>query len=531
MFSSIQQREIIKNTSPQPRQLNISPGQIFQGQVKRLFPNHLALLTLGTMNVTARLEVGLTAGLSYWFQVQSDAGIPKLKIIEGHQPNKTSGQVLPQSSAQSLLQALGIDYTKSSDAILRFFVAEQIPFTKELLTNAQTVLSESGLKQQEGLQVLKQLLQQNLPITADIAKAVHQTKTDVPLLNQLQELVTMVQQSSKLNQTQPLLHQLQQVIKELTVKNELPSPVERLQTLLISSNESVREGALSLLQRTGISQNDIPKQRDISVGPSTINASQEAVRIEQANKQILSLAQQPLSKTEQLAFTQMVSDKTLLSNQTGVPAILAQALRMFGFQYENMLSKQLLAEGKPSMATEQLKPLLIQMATQEGDLLLQKKAEALLLRVTGTQLMALDQTSSLPQTVIQIPLQLGSFQTDLTMQWEGKKTEDGQFDENHCRILFYLQLERLDETIVDVQIQKRIVTITIFNDHVRPALLLEGLTPVLKEKLLSMDYKLSTITWKTVDKEVQPIEKNSLSNGVKNPYQARVSYQGVDIKI
>ena len=41
--------------------------------------------------------------------------------------------------------------------------------------------------------------------------------------------------------------------------------------------------------------------------------------------------------------------------------------------------------------------------------------------------------------------------------------EDGKIDADFARILFYLELESIEKTIIDMQVQNRVVTVTVFN--------------------------------------------------------------------
>ncbi|MFB4162648.1 hypothetical protein ACE1TI_02160 [Alteribacillus sp. JSM 102045] len=55
-----------------------------------------------------------------------------------------------------------------------------------------------------------------------------------------------------------------------------------------------------------------------------------------------------------------------------------------------------------------------------------------------------------------------------------------------------MEMERLGETIADVHIQNRYVTVNIFNEKEKLSLLMELLQPFLKEKLEEYDYTLSS---------------------------------------
>ena len=51
------------------------------------------------------------------------------------------------------------------------------------------------------------------------------------------------------------------------------------------------------------------------------------------------------------------------------------------------------------------------------------------------------------------------------LPWSGKVEckKNGKIDPEFARIMFYLQLEALEETVIDMQVQNRIVTINLYN--------------------------------------------------------------------
>ena len=119
-------------------------------------------------------------------------------------------------------------------------------------------------------------------------------------------------------------------------------------------------------------------------------------------------------------------------------------------------------------------------------------------------------------------------QTDLTIQWQGKKQEDGKIDPAFCRILFYLQLPILNETLIDVQIQNRIMNITIRNNNATLGELVTLHSDGLKEILREMNYRLTVVN-------VRPFKSSGGSSGKPTNHviipQITTSYNGVDIKI
>ncbi|SDY72865.1 hypothetical protein SAMN05421736_103147 [Evansella caseinilytica] len=215
-----------------------------------------------------------------------------------------------------------------------------------------------------------------------------------------------------------------------------------------------------------------------------------------------------------------------------LPLPLPSLIQMLGLQHEFDISN---GHGKdnPSLAenVKTLKSLLLQYlqttASTGGDQL-RESAEFILQRLTAFQLLSSDTHGPMQQLIVQLPVSFGETLRDVTLQWEGRRQKNGQFDEDHCRILFYLQLETLKETVIDVQIQKRVVSLTIYNDSARPRSIDNIWLPVLKQNLLSSDYHLTSVKW------IQPAKQEAdkrVTKG-KQPYASpQTHYQGVDIRI
>src|SRR5699024_12488183 len=101
---------------------------------------------------------------------------------------------------------------------------------------------------------------------------------------------------------------------------------------------------------------------------------------------------------------------------------------------------------------------------QQHDGVNQERAQQLLHFINGLQLKSVNETSNFIQASLQIPGEKLALNSDLHLDIEGEKTENGMVNPNHCRILFYLDLKNLKETIIDINIQKGKVDVTIFID-------------------------------------------------------------------
>ncbi|SFA74289.1 MULTISPECIES: hypothetical protein [unclassified Bacillus (in: firmicutes)] len=202
---------------------------------------------------------------------------------------------------------------------------------------------------------------------------------------------------------------------------------------------------------------------------------------------------------------------------------IKKVLSSLGYEYESDMNAFGFKENEK--LNETLKPMLIKYLNEHPSHSGREAAENLLNRITGVQLLNND-TSILQQVVMQMPLTFVEKKFDLTIQWSGKKKEDGKIDPNYCRILFYLELEQIGHTIVDMQVQNRILSIGILNENPDLKTIASPLIAPLKEKLAEMKYVLSSISF----------EQPSL-NGGKSLLREKIraydskGYSGVDIRI
>lgn len=94
---------------------------------------------------------------------------------------------------------------------------------------------------------------------------------------------------------------------------------------------------------------------------------------------------------------------------------------------------------------------------------------------------------------MEIPLSFAHFQTNAVVQWSGRRKNGGKIDSNYCKIIFYLNLQFMKETLVEMNVQNRIVSIRIsslkkgLQEAVKPFL------PALKEGLSKTGYTLSDV--------------------------------------
>lgn len=195
-------------------------------------------------------------------------------------------------------------------------------------------------------------------------------------------------------------------------------------------------------------------------------------------------------------------------------------LKNLGISYEATLGNK---SADLQMIAHQLKPQLHTLL-QETNMTPQLKeaAEMLMTRMNGMQLSS-GENGHQHQLIMQVPLEFFGKRMDATLQWNGRMKDDGKIDANYARVLFYLQMASMQETVIDMQVQNRVVTVTVFNEHSQIQSLAEPLKAALKIGLAEKNYQLSGVFMKQFDEDL------AVKNGPVVEQQEEQS--GVDIRV
>jgi hypothetical protein len=197
--------------------------------------------------------------------------------------------------------------------------------------------------------------------------------------------------------------------------------------------------------------------------------------------------------------------------------VLKRVIGDFGINYEAQFHKGFEIHGQT------LKEHLIGLSQHHPASDIRQLADEIVLKMNHQVFQSQDHSPFLT-IVQQFPLYLFGRNTDITLQWTGKEKEKGVIDGDYCRVLLYLQLEGLNETLVDMQVQNRVISLTVWNDHSVVESLTQSFIPDLKEGLEKLDYQLLTVKVKIPDKHTRLSEK-ILGD------QPNQTFSGVDVKI
>ncbi|MFC4023168.1 hypothetical protein ACFOUV_04960 [Oceanobacillus longus] len=333
------------------------------------------------------------------------------------------------------------------------------------------------------------------------------TKTDIRMPFQL-NTNTVVQVMEQVDDNKQVL---------FTESKEILNQMEaKLRQSILTSSVLIQEDFSSLKEQ--LTQKIAP-QLSVEQGQFIKAFSNNPVQLER----VLTLLQ---TFNDQRTFTHLsttleaIKMDSLFSNASPKEQFsqqINQVLKYMGLSYENQLSTNLKEEN------QSIKSMLLQLG-QMSDGPLQEKAGQLIHYINGMQINSVSESANFIQASLQIPAEKWGLNKDMELEFESRKTADGKIDPDYCRILFYLDLEHLKQTVIDMNIQKRSVSVTIYNDEY-PKLKNNTMPfqPVLIQGLNSLNYHLSSVHFK-------PLQEQKITNRETTKFY-HSSYQGVDYRV
>src|SRR5690625_1442143 len=558
---------------------NLRPNQIVQGQIIKLFPNNQALIQIGQDRKMAQLDTALSVGERYHFQVVDNTKFIHLKVLgESLQNNQ------PSLNIDALLQQLGLSSHRPLRNFVQHLMKEQIPFDHRTLVQSLPFLTNNN-EQQMTYQILQRMIVNNLPLTQNIFQA-HQSLMTTNLTNAIKQIAdqpinTQLNQSTTGQQLFTAIEDLtqsrpQEQFVRAMIQNTLEQPTVRQlfsglnflspsinfdnQSIysLVSNHEQVftiepkilREFVQSIVSKEGLltqSSTNILQTWEQSLQQSIQEQQpltpQQFVRFQEEVMSLVRLIMPDESSTsniniinypEQLqavlnmlySLQETTTYEQLNTLQTTNFAAKSEFLQQIhhslthlGLNYE-----QLILEGEINNHQQTLKQTLLQVIQQQLPID-QERVQQLVHFINGLQLQSVEETNHFIYGNLVLPGEKLQLNSDLYMQFQSKKTDEGQVDVNHCRILYFLELATLEHTIVDMNVQDRIVSLTVYNDHQFLKSLVKPLETSLKKRLNEMDYRLSSVVYKPLEDETEIISTKTTQQFAKK------NYSGVDFRI
>ncbi len=227
------------------------------------------------------------------------------------------------------------------------------------------------------------------------------------------------------------------------------------------------------------------------------------------------------SPQPQSILTQAEAQVQSAADSKAMEQAIKTVLRGLGVSYEATLASK---AGDVQAIAQQMKPqLLALIQDMQTPPALRDAAETVMARLNGMQLSS-GENGHQHQLVMQVPLEFFGKKMDATLQWNGRMKDDGKIDANFARVMFYLNMESLQQTVIDMQVQNRVVIINVYNDIPNLETLAMSLKNSLKAGLSDKEYTLSGLF-------VKPFGEQHTKNVTKSSNHPDEQQGGVDIRV
>ncbi|MED1917739.1 hypothetical protein P4V64_20695 [Bacillus thuringiensis] len=185
MFSPSQLIQSFVQKAPisAPKPVELTPGQVFKGTVIKHYPDNMALVQVGGMQVQAKMEASLEPGQKAWLQVQPSTGVVTLKVLES--VGEGAGK---DASLEGLMRSLGITDTKENKAIVQALLGASLPVNKEAIQAFSAVAGRLGVDNAT-IEAFMTAMKRNLPLTPDTIAGLKAFLSDKPMGQLIQNLL------------------------------------------------------------------------------------------------------------------------------------------------------------------------------------------------------------------------------------------------------------------------------------------------------------------------------------------------------
>lgn len=192
------------------------------------------------------------------------------------------------------------------------------------------------------------------------------------------------------------------------------------------------------------------------------------------------------------------------------------------------------AEETIAKAQDTLKGLLLQLSNaDDAPPVLKDAAQQLVQQLTGQQLLLnTDRTAPFAQVTMFVPFNGPEGQETASVQIQSRRGGKGELDASNCRLWFDLDMKSLGQTLLDVQVVDRIVTLKVHNDQEQLAPFVESKKQEIADAVGNLGYQLLSLQFAPlpVRSTADSLMGSTTTSDVADQY-APPEYRGVDMKI
>ncbi|NBI29559.1 hypothetical protein [Chengkuizengella marina] len=537
--------------------LQLKEGQIVKGLVLQLLNNQEALIQINGIQLKAKLEIALSPGDHKLLQVQpkTPGGLLLLKSVEQ--------SVFPNAneSVTQLLNVLNIKNTTLNRELIQTLHKEEIPLTKENITQFQSIISSSKDRNliKKSLQSAIFLFNRGLPMTETTMEAIRQIQHGKPLHELIHQLYKSVAEfksnlqtikepklqadllvKSNLNpnnqsnvsviSNQPnmvslkLLVKLQNMMKSIMVQQEISEVIKSNNTQSPDDNKNF--GITKPVQKMN-AENPVFHQSEINVQRTELSS----LYFNKQKSAELSNQQRPVGyMTQDSQLNENWIARFINSLGLDYEKQLVNSIKTFEFisnkMNQSVMKNASLFDLETSNNFQNLKGLMLQLLSAD-DLPNHIKEQSLQLlnHITGQQLFLTSNRSDITtHFTIFIPIYNDSGGQTSSVNIQSRYNKNGELDVNHCSLWFDLNMKTLGETLIDVQVVSNMVSIQIHNDHPKTKELIDS--GIVKPIIESLGFQfLSLKHFPIPEKQGKSSERHNTRDYINS------AYKGVDVRV
>ncbi|WP_144028208.1 hypothetical protein [Paenibacillus ferrarius] len=207
-------------------------------------------------------------------------------------------------------------------------------------------------------------------------------------------------------------------------------------------------------------------------------------------------------------------------------------------QLANLIATSSQQDDAVKPAADTLKSLLLQLtASDDTPAPLKEAAQQAIGQVTGQQLMLTgDKNAMFAHMTLFVPFMDGTGQQSAAIHIQSRKGKRGEVDASNCRLLFDLQMKIMGNTLLDVQVVNKIVSLNIHNDHPALAPLMEESKEEITAAMNKAGYQFISLKCSPYPQPLAQKENEAAKQGVsdgrvdlRDLYQPK-TYKGVDFR-
>jgi len=198
-----------------------------------------------------------------------------------------------------------------------------------------------------------------------------------------------------------------------------------------------------------------------------------------------------------------------------------------------------MTDSSPPAQQESLKSALLALVSSDHTPpALKETAQQLVQQITGQQLLLTPERNSsvLTHVTMFIPINNADGKQTASVHIQTRRGRKGELDSSNCRLLFNLSMNTLGDTMVDVNVMDKIVSLNLWNDHPAISTLAEGSRNEIAASLQQAGYQLLSLRTTPLPKAGES-KLEAASAAVKSQQMTDMSafaanrYKGVDYRI